>query len=345
MPQTGIIKPFDPTDPTKELKVLNWRSTVVDPATPIEDPVAVLCKDGDEFCHIGDIQAIEGHSGSKKTYLVSAFVAALIGAQPSQCLGFTTDRDENLRTFNTVLLVDTEQALGNVQKVQRRILGMASQAQTVALDSLKVLSLREYSPTERLEIVRQAIADYNPNVMFIDNIKDLVNDFNDIEESQRVVGEIMKMSSGKMSKQPMAIICVIHQNFSSDKARGHLGSLIYEKSSLVMTLKVDGVDTRVTYSKVRNAKPADFSFCIDAFGMPQLSSSAPSNHAGHLRTVMENLLTVPMSYTELTNALMKATNKSESTCNRTIRTAVANGIIRKNGETYELLSDNDKLPF
>jgi RecA-family ATPase len=121
-----------------------------------------------------------------------------------------------------VLWVDTEQAPSHVQRVIRRIHRMASIAEDVPYDMLKVLTLREIEPNQRFDILRDAIAYYRPKLVVVDGISDLMYNSNCIEESDAVVGELMALST----EYNCHIMNVLHTNPNSDKARGHIGSTL-----------------------------------------------------------------------------------------------------------------------
>ena len=310
-------------------------------------PETILFRDNDEILHRKDIQMIEGQSGSKKTFLVSAMIAGLIGNDCEKSLYFNTDK-----SGVKVLFIDTEQSIGNVQRVARRIHRMAGIDERSDFDNLIVLGLRECTPVERLAVVIKSIGKYQPDVVFIDNVKDLVNDFNNIEESTNAVTALMQLAS----RNNCAICNVIHQNVGSAKARGHLGSMLYEKASLALTLKVTDEITEVTYSKIRNAPPAPFAFCINQETiLPELTEmqikTANSDKLSIIfRRIMEKGKIYP--YMDLVRMYMKSEGRGESWAKKQISTANKDCIIEKHEgkpKTYSLTNndteDEDEAPY
>lgn len=288
-------------------------------------PEPILYRNEDEILHRKDLQFIEGQSGSKKTFLVSAMIAGLIGDDLEKSMHFNT-----IREGVKVLFIDTEQSIGNVQRVARRIHRMAGIDERSDFDNLIVLGLRECTPVERLAVVIKSIGKYQPDAVFIDNVKDLVNDFNNIEESTNVVTTLMQLAS----KNNCAICCVIHQNVGSAKARGHLGSLLYEKASLALTLKVVAEVTEVNYSKIRNVPPAPFAFSINPETiLPELTeivepTTATNKLAGIFEGLIENGKTI--SHTDLMKIVMSKCDVKESMAKRKISSALKDGFIFKN---------------
>ena len=308
-------------------------------------PETILFRDNDEILHRKDIQMIEGQSGSKKTFLVSAMIAGLIGSDCEKSMYFNTNRKDV-----KVLFIDTEQAFGNVQRVARRIHRMAGFDEKTDIPNFNVLGLRECSPTERLSVVIKSIGKYQPDVVFIDNVKDLVNDFNNIEESTKAVTVLMQLAS----KNNCAICCVIHQNVGSAKARGHLGSLLYEKASLALTLKVVNEVTEVNYSKIRNVPPAPFAFMINQeTALPELTEmQEPTTATNRLASIFDGMIEAgkTISHTELTRRVMNKCGVQNSMAKRNITNALKAGFISKNtvGMYFIKTKENetdDSLPF
>ncbi len=119
---------------------------------------------------LGNFSASIGKAKSKKTFNVSAIVAAAL--TNGTVLRYSASLPENKRR---VLYIDTEQSPYHCQKVIKRILRMCGMPTDKDHESLEFLALRKYSPEERIEITRQAI--YNlPDIglVIIDGIRDFV---------------------------------------------------------------------------------------------------------------------------------------------------------------------------
>lgn len=304
---------------------------IVPRSLDFDRPETILFRDNDEILHRKDIQMIEGQSGSKKTFLVSAMIAALLGNDCERSMYFNTNK-----SGVKVLFIDTEQSIGNVQRVARRIHRMSGFDERTDLDNFNVLGLRECTPTERLSITVKSIGKYKPDVVFIDNVKDLVNDFNNIEESTKVVTTLMQIAS----KNNCAICNVIHQNVGSAKARGHLGSLLYEKASLSLSLKVIDEATEVTYSKIRNVPPQPFAFIINQeTALPELTEmQVPTRERNKIENIFKDIFinNKPLTAGELTKKIMDKCDVQERMGRRRIEQAVKSGHIEKRLDMYYL---------
>jgi hypothetical protein len=64
------------------------------------------------------------------------------------------------------------------------------------------------------------------------------------------------------------IIVVIHTNFGTNKATGHLGSAIEKKAETVCQLEREDDATKVSFPFCRGFKIDEFSFKLDENGLP-----------------------------------------------------------------------------
>ncbi|VBB43499.1 hypothetical protein TRIP_D170014 [uncultured Paludibacter sp.] len=321
----------------------SYQKYIIDRTTAIDKPKPILFRGDDEILHLGDISMLEGQAGSRKTFLVSAMIAGFLSDTPEICLNFET----NLKDAK-VLLIDTEQAKGNTNLVAKRVQRMAGRDENKNYSDFIVLSLRELTSKERLQITLRAIESIQPTVVFIDNTKDLVSDFNNIEESAKVVSYLMKYST----KYNCSIVNVIHQNFGSQKARGHLGSMLYEKVDTDILLKADEVITEVDFGKTRNLRPSKFAFRINHFALPELTAFIePTAKTNKLESVFSSILEPNKTYrhTDIVNMYVENQNRKPNTAKDRIKTALEEGVLIKNevGLYHLKIKDNENndLPF
>ena len=176
------------------------------------------------FLSRGNLACITGKAKSCKTFLISAIIASFL-------------EDETL-TFSKgmkngkVLHIDTEQSQSHVQNVQQRIYKLSGWDLFRSDDRLVTLALRPLSFEERMNVVSEAISEIKPDLVVIDGIRDLVEDFNDIKSSARTVSILMKLSE----VYNCGIIVVLHQNKADNNARGHLGTELTNKVETMLQL-------------------------------------------------------------------------------------------------------------
>lgn len=240
---------------------------IVDMTKELPEQHPLISIDGSCVCSRGNISAIVGEAKSKKTFLTSALVASAM-AIPSRLINNfkNVDKDMNIN----VLWVDTEQGERHVRKVVERISEMtgAKLGGAVAEPRLTTLMLRELEPAQRYKMMVDTIYHYPLpfDLIVIDGIADLQRNTNDLEESDALVGALMALST----KIDAHIICVLHTNPGSDKARGHLGSSLQRKAESVLFVHRAEDCSIVEPQYCRNEPFERFAFNISEEGIPQL---------------------------------------------------------------------------
>lgn len=229
----------------------------IDLAQAVAEPVPVVSVEGMTVCSEGNLSAVVGEAKSKKTFLCSALVGGVLSA--AGYMGFDP-REKR------VLWIDTEQSAAHVHRVARRTHIIACLDCTANDEHLHVLALRELDPRHRADIAFGAIRSYRPDLVVIDGIADLQYNTNDLQESERIVSELMKISS----QQQTHILCVLHTNPNSDKARGHTGSALQRKAETVFYVHRVGTVSVVEPQFCRNEPFERFAFRIDGNGLPEL---------------------------------------------------------------------------
>lgn len=229
----------------------------IDLSQRIEEPVPVVTLDGMTVCSEGNLSAIVGEAKSKKTFLCSALVAGLLSYGGR--MGF------DARPVR-VVWIDTEQSEAHVHRVIARTHYMAGIDIEQNHERLHVLSLRELEPAARAGKVYEAIELYRPNLVVIDGIADLQYNTNDLEESERIITELMRLSTLYRAH----ILSVLHTNPNSDKARGHVGSALQRKAETVFYVHRVGQVSVVEPQFCRNEPFERFAFRVNDEALPEL---------------------------------------------------------------------------
>ena len=159
---------------TPEEAVILWHASRLDLSEDYEQAPEILKVQGSVIGTLGNFSASIGKAKSKKTFNVSAIVAAAL--KNGTVLNYTAELPENKRK---ILYVDTEQSSYHCAKVARRSLRMAGLPTGSNHENLEFLVLRKYTPEERIAIVREAIyRTENIGLVVIDGIRDMVYDIN-----------------------------------------------------------------------------------------------------------------------------------------------------------------------
>ena len=238
---------------------------IVDTSKELPEEQPLISIDGNCICSRGNISAICGEAKSKKTFLASALVASAMAIPYNGLNNFkNVEKDMNMN----VLWIDTEQGERHVRRVIDRISVMtgAKMGGLNAEPRLMTLSLRELSPMDRYIVMTEAIKRYPFDLIVIDGIADLQRNTNDLEESDALVGMLMALSTNTNTH----ILCVLHTNPGSDKARGHLGSALQRKAETVIFVHRNGESSVVEPQFCRNEPFERFAFHISEEGIPEI---------------------------------------------------------------------------
>ena len=142
-------------------------------------------------------------------------------------------------------------------------------AGTMDLGCYQTYALRTINYKQRLRFIEYTLEQNKGNngLVVIDGIADLVSDVNNLEESNLCVQKIMELSA----RFDCHIITVIHSNYGTDKATGHLGSFLYKKCETAISLEQNTVhkDNVTATCKISRGYSFDtFSFSVNRYGLP-----------------------------------------------------------------------------
>ena len=179
------------------------------------------------FIARGNVQTLKGREKAGK----SAFgVALIVAALKGEFAGVKPCKD-NLR----VLWIDTEQDTTTLRQRAKAALSMAGKDGEIP-DTLVIVPLRGFVASDRVAAVASAVENETPDFVFLDGAVDLCADFNDNKESAATVAAL----TGHTEKHKCALLAVIHTNKKDDEARGHLGTMLQQKSSEVYEVTKTG---------------------------------------------------------------------------------------------------------
>lgn len=216
------------------------------------------------FGTYGNFSCIVGASKSKKTFLKSMIMAAYIGGNTNQYAdSIKTHRDREC----FIIDIDTEQSAFHAQNVFKRVLRMTGMEK---YDYYRPFALRPYEPRQRLEFIEWLIyeSDMKDNIglVGIDGLADLVDDFNDLKESQKAIQKIMKWTDDKQ----FHLTTILHSNYGSAKAVGHIGSSVLKKAETVCSVVNNETHVTAHFTHTRGFPIADFDYDVNDKGLPYI---------------------------------------------------------------------------
>src|SRR3712207_6564904 len=253
-----------------------WQASLIHVTDEFSLPPVVLQAGEAIIGTLGNFSVSTGKAKAKKTFNVSAIVAAAL--INGQVLEYKASFHECKRN---ILYFDTEQSPYHCQLVMQRM-RLAGLPIDREPEHLKFSHLRAIvNPNERREIIRYAI--YNtPNVglVVIDGIRDLMLDINNSTEATKLVGELMQWSS----EQNIHIQTVLHLNKGDDNARGHIGTELNNKAETVLQITKDNTlpERSIVAPAIIRSNPFDkFAFRLkemeDEVCVPEIDSTYTNN--------------------------------------------------------------------
>ena len=185
-----------------------------------------------------DLTSIAGQAKSGKTNLIAMLLACCTRpAEDRHVLNMQRIQEAPLK----VMWIDTEQSQKSTQNIlMHRIAKMLQegkeeegQPSDFPEELFFVFNLRPALIEDRYDLLAEAVEAYKPDIVVVDNIRDLVKDINDGVQAQTLIEGLMHMAE----QYNCNITTVIHQNRSADNRglRGWLGTELMNKVFEVFT--------------------------------------------------------------------------------------------------------------
>lgn len=239
-------------------------------------PKYTAYKDGIGFAPKGNIIMLSAEKKHGKTFVFAQMAALMVGAMIPTAGCYWLNGLQRMGEPYKIAYFDTEMDRYDSQLTLKRILHMSGTPAEDESTRVHFYNIREMGAEERARFVISESAEVGADVVFIDGVRDLLHDFNDIDESNDLVNRLMKMSSA----QQCAVWCILHVNPNTDKMRGHLGTELGNKASdifhVVKNRDMSGGDPTytVTHKDSRHRDIPDWTFIINneisRLGIPEI---------------------------------------------------------------------------
>ena len=268
------------------------RPYLLDAREDYPEPFYMLEFNGVPFSALGGIQALTGQKKNGKTFVISMLIATCLAPDSPRVHdnlpGLTVPQRtlDKLGHLPRVLWVDTEMEKLNSAKVLRRVHWLIDHPMNVPHERFNVLWMRTVEGTDqepayrkRWRLIRSAIDILQPDIVFIDGVRDIIGDFNDNAQSSQLVQELMALAE----KNGICIWNVLHMNprpgnDDESKMRGHLGTELGNKVTdtlaSVKSKTTSGVTFTVKQLDARGKDLDDWKFEITdqagSLGIPRI---------------------------------------------------------------------------
>ena len=265
----------------------------------------IICQNGNAVIFPRTINGMQGQAGVHKSRLAAVFCSVVI-IKPGyhiELLGY----EANFMEPYTVIYVDTERNLTDqlpfaIQTIQME----AGYQKTDHPANFEYISLLMINRKERfatlieyLDHIRRTTN--KPLFIVLDVSTDCIEDFNRSDKSMELI-DSMNMA---INESDVTFLCLIHENPGSEKARGHFGTELMNKSSTFIRVgfekdsKNDDTDIiKVKYLKCRSTakhSPLYLKYCDESKGLVLADSDEVSDlvssrkQKAHVQDVAENL--------------------------------------------------------
>lgn len=314
-----------------------YRNNILDLTQPIYEPRFLFSIRGVSTIPLGELIGIKGRAKMGKSQFLYLLIAIML-ARISKC------EIKPLLTEYKILLFDTEQSQASLKKCCQRALKYAG----LPIDKNDVrfipFFMRPLSIDERKKVIEDAVREERPDIIFIDGIRDLLQDFNSLEQSGNLIQWLLHLTA----EYGCTIVTVLHQNKSKEDGnmRGHLGTELLNK--LTDCFEVSKKDGKfiVSCTDSRNIQCPDIAFSIDANGEFKEEQTVNEEKNDSQARAIQKALNLcfktedALTYTSLVRAYALEATVSEATAKRHIKIAKENDYLAVSGDLYKLTSNS-----
>ena len=286
------------TATAEELAWQRIRPYLLDPRENYPEPYYMLEYNGVPFSKIGGMGAMSGQKKNGKSFVFTELIAAIVGDGCERVQQYLPGLRVPERTIEFLghkpraLYIDTEMERLSSAKVMRRVHWLCDVDMNAPFpeDRFAVLWLKnmprdgEARPyRQRFDLIKTAIEMIQPDVVFIDGLRDLVSSINDEEAGTTILDYFGSIAE----ERNLSIWLALHQNPSRNnevedaKMRGWIGTELGNKVSdtlvSIKTKTANGVTFTVKQQDARDKDLDDWKFEItdDAgnLGIPRITNS------------------------------------------------------------------------
>lgn len=194
---------------------------------PLEVPDPIITINDRIICTLNGFITINGLPKSRKTTFMNFFIASALINTTIFGIKVKCDPDE------LVLLIDTEQSIYDFSKQIKSLKKMIGS--NILPDNFEAYLFRQYDPEVIWNSIYTLIKEKKPKIVFIDNLTELVLNFNDPTESKKVVQLLKKLTA----EFNIVIVCLLHLGKGNLQSLGNLGSLTDRSANSVLKVIAD----------------------------------------------------------------------------------------------------------
>ena len=284
--------------------------------------------------NIGTTQSFVTFQGlpkaGKSTFITSVVASAFTSWDIFSCkLVFPADRKR-------LCYVDTESSDYDYYRVLERI------RQQIITDFLPhnfdSFLFREDTPAEIKEMVEAYLEENKDcSIIILDGVLDLIQDFNNVEQSFFLVQWLKKITK----KYDLLVLLVLHLGKKDQNSLGHIGSYLDRKSQSVLKIEKnkENKTLNLTPQFLRSSEdfePISIMYQSNSWYQVENDKKTTDYIFGIEKiTLLNKILDIPKSYTQLISDLSEITGKSNTTAKKQIKNWLLDGSILKVDNLYK----------
>lgn len=310
-----------------------YKNYVLDLSLPINEPKFLFSIGGIPTIPRAELIGIKGRAKMGKSQFEYLLISVMLA-------GLSRGNIKPLLDKYKILLFDTEQSQASLKKCCQRALKYTG----LPIDKNDVrfipFFMRPLSIDERKQAIENAVREEHPDIIFIDGVRDLLQDFNSLEQSGNLIQWLLRLTA----EYGCTIVSVLHQNKAKDDGnmRGHLGTELLNK--LTDCFEVSKKDGKfiVSCTDSRNIQCPDIAFSIDANGEFREEVASDDNklcaRVEEIKRILRTCFNTKskMTYTELTKSYVMEAAVSGRTAQRAIKEAKDNDFLSVKGDYYTI---------
>ena len=199
---------------------LRYRLHILDLSLPTNEPKFMFSVGGVPTIPQGELIGIKGRAKMGKSQFEYFLIAVMLAGVSRGSVKPLADRYK-------ILLFDTEQSQASLKKCCQRALNFAGLPSDKNNECFLPFFMRPLSIEERRKVIADAVEAEKPDIVFIDGVRDLLQDFNSLDQSNDLIQWLLSLTA----EHGCTIVSVLHQNKAKDDGnmRGHLGTELLNK--------------------------------------------------------------------------------------------------------------------
>ena len=312
---------------------LKYRNHILDLSLPTNEPRFLFSIGGVPTIPQGELIGIKGRAKMGKSQFEYYLIAVMLSGAYRGSVRPLQDRYK-------VILFDTEQSQVSLKKCCQRALKFAGLPTDKNDTRFLPFFMRPLSIEERRKVIADAVEAEKPDIVFIDGVRDLLQDFNSLDQSNDLIQWLLSLTS----EYGCTIVSVLHQNKSKDDGnmRGHLGTELLNKLTDCFEVSKKDGKFLVSCTDSRNVPCADLAFSIDVEGNFQTEEAIAEDKNSARAAEIQRVLKLcfkdkpSMRYGELVEAYQLEAAVAERTAKNHVKEAKDNNFIVVQNGLYSL---------